>query len=367
MTTSAVSSRTDSWPAGRRGRLLRRWISELGPLLALVLVFAGFALAESAMSDRSVFTSSDNIRTMLVNSSVVGICALGMTVVIIAGGIDLSVGTGIALCATVLASGLLKGLHPITAVMLTLLVGMLLGAFNGLLVSLLRVVPFIVTLGTMTIYLGAAKLLATYASNAQTVRPDPETQVPPALLALLSTRNAALWPTGLTGNAAFDVWYDYFRHPTGIWWGLQLAIFVAVLLRFTIFGRYVYALGSNEATARLCGVNVPLNRIAVYAVCGLFVGLAGIYQFSRLSSGNPTSGLGLELKVIAAVVIGGGSLSGGRGSVLGTLAGAAMMSVISSGCTQLELSNDVQDIIIGAVIIAAVSLDQWRQRRSLAA
>lgn len=366
MSTPAGQSQTAAVPKEGRGRLLRRWVSELGPLVALAVVFAGFALAERALSDRSVFATSDNIRTMLVNSSVVGICALGMTVVIIAGGIDLSVGTGIALCATVLATGLLKGLPPITAAMLTLLVGMLLGAFNGLLVSLLRVVPFIVTLGTMTIYLGAAKLLATYASNAQTVRPNPETQVPAALLSLLSTRNAALWPTGLTGNAAFDGWYDYVRHPAGIWWGLQLAVCVALLLRYTIFGRYVYALGSNEATARLCGVNVPLNRIAVYAVCGLFVGLAGIYQFSRLSSGNPTSGLGLELKIIAAVVIGGGSLSGGRGSVLGTLAGAAMMSVISSGCTQLELSNDVQDIIIGAVIIAAVSLDQWRQRRGLA-
>lgn len=363
MIAPAGLSQTESGPKDGRERLLRRWISELGPLLALVLVFTGFALAESAMSGRSVFTSSDNIRTMLVNSSVVGICALGMTVVIIAGGIDLSVGTGIALCATVLASALLNGMPAVPALLLTLLAGTLLGAVNGLLVSLLRVVPFIVTLGTMTIFLGAAKLLATYASNSQTVRPNPETQVPSALLALLSTRNAALWPTELTGNSAIDGWYDYLRHPSGLWCGLLLALCVAALLRYTIFGRYVYALGSNEATARLCGVNVPLNRIAVYAVCGLFVGLAGIYQFSRLSSGNPTSGLGLELKVIAAVVIGGGSLSGGRGSVLGTLAGAAMMSVISSGCTQLALTNDVQDIIIGAVIIAAVSLDQWRQRR----
>ncbi len=357
-------SSDDAAPAVGLGRSSFRWALSFGPLAALVYVFVGFAIAEQFVSDRSVFLSSENIRTMLVNSSVVGICALGMTVVIIAGGIDLSVGTGIALCATVLASALLRGLPPIPALLLTLAVGALLGAFNGLLVSVLRVVPFIVTLGTMTIYLGAAKLLATYASNSQTVRPDPETQVPAALLSLLSMRNSALWPTKLTGSPIIDIWYDYLRHPAGIWWGLLLALLVAAVLKYTIFGRYVYALGSNEATARLCGVNVPLNRIAVYAVCGLFVGLAGIYQFSRLSSGNPTSGVGLELKVIAAVVIGGGSLSGGRGSVMGTLAGAALMSVISSGCTQLGLSNELQDIIIGLVIIDAVWVDQWRQRRS---
>lgn len=359
MSTNLTPS-SGSAPAGGWSQRLRMGLSSLGPLLALLLVFTGFAIAERARTDRAVFTTPDNIRTMLVNSSVVGIAALGMTVVIIAGGIDLSVGTGIALCATVLAAALLKNVSPVNALVLTLLVGTLLGAINGVLVSVLRVVPFIVTLGTMTIFLGAAKLLATLASNAQTVRPDPTTQVPAWLLSLLSTRNAALWPPLPAGGVL-----DYFRHPVGIWIGLVLALLVAALLRYTIFGRYIYALGSNEATARLCGVNVPLNRIAIYAVGGLFLGIAGIYQFSRLSSGNPTSGMGLELRVIAAVVIGGGSLSGGRGSVLGTLAGAAMMSVISSGCTQLELSNDVQDIIIGAVIIAAVSLDQWRQRRTL--
>jgi ribose/xylose/arabinose/galactoside ABC-type transport system permease subunit len=156
---------------------------------------------------------------------------------------------------------------------------------------------------------------------------------------------------------------DWMRFPSGLWLGGVLALGVAALLRYTVFGRYVFALGSNEATARLCGINVPLVRIAVYTLGGLFVGIAGVYQFSRLSSGNPTSGAGLELNVIAAVVIGGGSLSGGRGSVLGTVAGAALMAVIKSGCTQLGVPNSLQDVIVGVIIIAAVTVDQLRQRR----
>jgi ribose transport system permease protein len=133
-----------------------------------------------------------------------------------------------------------------------------------------------------------------------------------------------------------------------------------------VFGRHVFAVGSNEATARLCGINVPLVRIAVYTLSGFFVGIAGLYQFSRLTVGDPTSGTGKELPIIAAVVIGGGSLNGGRGSVLGTLTGALIMQVISSGCTSLRLPNPIQEIIIGGIIIAAVTIDQLRQRRQAA-
>ncbi len=130
-----------------------------------------------------------------------------------------------------------------------------------------------------------------------------------------------------------------------------------------MFGRHLFAVGSNEATARLCGINVPLTRIAVYTIAGFFVGMAGLYQFSRLTIGDPTSGTGKELPIIAAVVIGGGSLSGGRGSILGTLTGALIMQVISSGCTALRQPDPIQQIIVGAIIIAAVTVDQFRQRR----
>jgi ribose transport system permease protein len=129
-----------------------------------------------------------------------------------------------------------------------------------------------------------------------------------------------------------------------------------------VFGRYIFALGSNETTARLCGINVPWTKIAVYGISGLFVGVAGMYQFARLSQGDPTSGIGLELEIIAAVVIGGASLNGGRGSILGTLAGAVMTQVIQTGCTLLGLQDFFHDIVIGAVILAAVTVDEIRRR-----
>jgi len=343
-----------------------RILGALGPLLALILVFLGFAAAETLTLEpgrRAVFLTPDNLRAIAVNSGAIAVCALGMTAIIIAGGIDLSVGTGLALCATVLAVCLKENWSPVAAIAMTLATGALLGAINGSLISALRVPAFIVTLGTMQIYLGAGKLLAETADGAATVRPNVTTQVPPWLQGLLSTREHSLWPNWQTGQPAVDQLINWMSYPWGIWVGLLLALALSVVLRYTVFGRYLYAIGSNEATARLCGVSVPLVRIAVFVVGGLFVGLAGIYQFSRLSSGNPTSGLGLELKVIAAVVIGGGSLNGGRGSILGTLAGAALMSVIASGCTQLGLQNPLQDVVLGAIIVAAVTLDNIREQK----
>lgn len=317
--------------------------SALGPFLALALVIGFFAAADRLQSDAGNFLSVRNLRTVSVNTATVAVAALGMTVVIIAGGIDLSAGTGLALAATVLAWHLKNDYGPAAAVAAGVGAGCLAGLVNGLLVSALRVVPFIVTLGTMTVYLGVAKIIA----GETTIRPDRSRQVPVWLQDLLSTQKDALWG-GL---------------PAGIWLTLVLALLLAVVLRQSVFGRHVYALGSNEATARLCGINVSANKIALYALAGLFVGIAGMFQFSRLTSGNPTSGLGMELRIIAAVVIGGGSLSGGRGTVLGTLLGAAIMGVIASGCTQLGLNNPVQDIILGVIIVAAVTLDQVRQRR----
>ncbi len=354
----------------------RRWLGELwsslGPLLALAVVVILFAVLENWRFDRSTFLSADNLRLITVNSAVIALAALGMTLIIISGGIDLSVGSAVALCATVLACCLKRDWNPWLAVLLTLATGAILGAINGALVSALRVVPFIVTLGTMTAYLGAGKMLSETVDGGQTVRPAvyaptdrnfAQNQVPVWMQQFTSVREQALWPQKSSVPRSIFPLVDWFRVPSGIWLGLVLAAGVAAVLKYTVFGRYVFALGSSEATARLCGINVPLVRLAIYTLAGLFVGLAGIYQFSRLTSGNPTSGVGLELRVIAAVVIGGGSLNGGRGSVLGTLAGAVLMVVINSGCTQLGVPNPLQDVIIGVIIIAAVTVDQIRQRR----
>lgn len=313
----------------------------LGPLLALLLVIGFFGIADAWINDRVSFLTAQNFRTVSVHMSTVAVAALGMTLVIIAGGIDLSAGTTLALSATTLAWLLRAGYGVPVSIAGAVGIGMSAGLINGLLVSSLRVVPFIVTLGTMTAYLGLAKMIA----NETTVRPDPSL-VPDWIPTLVSVLPQ-----------------DHFLLANCAWIALGLAAVLAAVLRYTVFGRYVFAVGSNEATARLCGVPVSLVKVAVYTLSGFFVGVAGVYQFARLSAGNPTSGIGLELKVIAAVVIGGGSLNGGRGSLLGTLAGAAMMQVIASGCTLLGLSNPLQDIIIGVIIVAAVTVDQWRQRR----
>jgi ribose/xylose/arabinose/galactoside ABC-type transport system permease subunit len=148
--------------------------------------------------------------------------------------------------------------------------------------------------------------------------------------------------------------------PTGIWITLLLAIVVAVTLQYTRFGRHLFAIGSSERTARLCGVRIDRTRMFVYTIGGAFAALAGIMEFSKLSVGDPTVAVGLELDVIAAVIIGGGSLSGGRGSVVGTIAGAAIMAVIQIGCSQQGLPNWVQQIVTGSIIVGAVALDRWR-------
>jgi ribose/xylose/arabinose/galactoside ABC-type transport system permease subunit len=326
----------------------RRWhrltAVHWGPLLALVAIVIFFAVADHLWG-AGRFASVRNLRVILNQTSIVAVAALGMTVIIIAGGIDLSVGTALTLCATILAYCLRFDCPIILAVLATLGVGCLCGLTNGVLISSLRVVPFIVTLGTMTAFLGIGKIIC----NESTVFPARD-QIPQWLHSLCSTRPPDI------------IWGCVPNIPTGVLMAGGLAVVVAMILHFTVFGRHVFALGSNESTARLCGINIPLVKIAVYTLAGFFAGMAGLYHFATLKIGNPIEGVGLELQVIAAVVIGGGSLAGGRGSVVGALAGAAIMAVIRSGCDQLEVPNPYQEILIGAIIVTAVAVDQLRQR-----
>ncbi len=337
---SASATKTSSLPLARRGGDFLRTV--IGPFVALALVVGVFTLADNLQEDGGKFATLRNAQNVLVQSATVAVAALGMTMIIVSGGIDLSAGTAMALSATVLAWVLREEYSPAVAIGAGILTGCAAGFANGALISRLKVVPFIVTLGTMTIYLGLAKIVG----NNTMVRPLPA-QVPPWIKELLSPRLAQEWMV----------------FPPGVWLLLILALLVSAVLRYTVFGRQVFAIGSSEATARLCGIPVARTRVAVYTIAGFFVGVAGLFQFSRLTVGDPTSGTGKELPIIAAVVIGGGSLSGGRGSILGTLTGALIMQVISSGCTALRLPNPIQEIIIGSIIIAAVTIDQFRQRR----
>jgi ribose transport system permease protein len=212
----------------------------------------------------------------------------------------------------------------------------------------MRLPPFIITLGSMTIFLGIGKMIAT---DGGTVKP-PAGSIPNWISEMVT-----LFPS--------PSWIAYPLLPNfawGIWFVLGLAIVVAAILHRTVFGRYIFAIGSNESTARLCGVPIAQTKIVIYTLAGFLVGIGGVFQFARLSQGDATSGVGLELRIIAAVVIGGASLSGGRGSIVGTLCGAAIMSVIKQGCSALGLANQLEDILLGAIIIAAVAVDQWRVR-----
>jgi ribose transport system permease protein len=318
----------------------------LGPFLGLLLVFALFSFADSARSrslnKEASFASMASAQKILRDASQVGVAALGMTMIIIAGGIDLSAGSAIALSATVTAWFFRADYSTTVAIMAGLSTGCVCGFVNGSLISLLRVVPFIITLGTMTVYLGLGMVL----SNDTPIR---------------AFGKAPDWILNLQTPYPIPEWIQV---STGVWLMAGLAIVVGFLLKFTVFGRHIFAIGSNEATARLCGVNVTFVRIAVYAVAGFFVGVAGLYQFAILAGeGDPKAGTGKELEVIAAVVIGGGSLNGGRGSVLGTLSGACIMAVILHGCVTLDIRTSYQKVIVGVIIIVAVTLDQIRQRR----
>jgi ribose transport system permease protein len=263
-----------------------------------------------------------------------------MTMVIISGGIDLSVGSVIALTGVVTALGINSGHNPFIAVALGILAGMVVGVVNGLLITRLRVVPFIVTLGM----LGVARGVAKWFANQQTVN-VPDTWVNQLVVTFPNPSWLILAP--------------------GVWITIVLAVLAAVVLRNTVFGRRVFALGSNEAAARACGISTDRLKVWVYALAGLLFGLAGVMQMSRLRQGDPTVAAGSELDIIAAVVIGGGSLSGGEGSIFGSMIGALIMAFLRNGCQQIGWPNYIQEIIIGAIIVAAVAIDRWRTARVL--
>jgi ribose/xylose/arabinose/galactoside ABC-type transport system permease subunit len=334
-----------------RGTLTWAW-TVLGPFLGLMLITLFFAwLTRSTGS----FMTVDSWRTIAVQSVVVGTAALGMTAIMISGGIDLSVGSTVALVTVAIAlfvkwldphlpAGLREAQVLVPAALLVgILIGGLCGAINGILIATLGVVPFIVTLGGYKVFRGLAKWLG--ASNVTYIPED--------------TKN--WWFSRILAADPRPPWLGV---APGVWLLLVLSLILSLSLRYSLLGRYVYAVGSNEATARLCGINVPFIKIVVYALGGLATGLAGVFQFIYLTgTGDPTTADGLELRVIAAVVIGGGSLSGGEGTVLGMLIGCLIMSVLNNGCTHAGIPNASQDIIIGIIIVAAVALDRFRRSR----
>jgi ribose transport system permease protein len=312
----------------------RRILSLAGPFVALGLVSVVFA----ALAPDRFFTAY-NLKTVATQTVIVGLGAIGMTLVIVGGGIDLSVGSVIALTSVVTAVLLRAGYGPAAAAAAGVATGAGFGALNGVLVTRLRIVPFIVTLGTM----GVARGLAKYLADEQKVDAPAR---------------------GLSSLMAKTPDPPWLLLSPGVWLTVAFAVLVSVLLRKSVFGVHVTAIGSSEATARLCGIRVERVKVAVYAAGGFFAGLAGVLQFCRLTVGDPTTALGKELDIIAAVVIGGGSLAGGSGGILGSMIGAFLMAILSNGCTLTGVPNYVQEIIVGVIIVAAVGIDGFRRRRA---
>jgi ribose transport system permease protein len=316
-----------------RARLAKA-LNVFGPFIGLLLVVALFSLIPEVQGR---FLRFANFKSVATQSVIVALGALGMTLIIISGGIDLSAASTIALSSVIAAYAVNAGLPPPGAVVLGVATGGVVGLANGSLVTRLRLVPFIVTLGMMGIARGAAKWIA---GNQKIDAP-------------------MTWINELMAKTPHPPWLLL---APGVWIVIVLAVVLVVTLRSTVFGRHVFAVGSNEATARLCGVRTDRVKVLVYALSGLFCGLAGVMEFSRLTVGDPTVAVGLELDIIAAVVIGGGSLAGGEGSVLGSMIGVLIMSFLRNGCTMMGWPNYIQEIIIGAIIVVAVTLDRLRHK-----
>lgn len=320
--------------------MVKKLLWQLGPLVALFVIMLLFTVADSIWGE-GYFMSARNLRVISSSAALIAVPAFGMTLIIISGGIDLSAGTALTLSGTALALSLKAGDPILDALMLMLLTGCLCGLANGVMISATKVVPFIVTLGTMTIFLGIGQII----SGESTVY-APKENIPDWL---------SLCYTGSNSGR-----YLVPRIPTSVLLATIMGIGVATMMRYTVFGRNVFAIGSSESTARLCGINVPATVIAVYTIAGFFVAIGGLLYFADVKNGNPSDGTGKELEIIAAVVLGGGSLSGGRGSIFGTMVGALIITAIRSGCSQLSIPNTYTHIIIGCIIIIAVIVDQLR-------
>jgi ribose transport system permease protein len=305
------------------------WVKRLLPFLTLFVLCILIAVLEPK------FVSPGNLASVARQTAVITIMAMGMTMVMIAAGIDLSVGSMLALAGVIGAMAMVGGMPAIVGILVSIAVGAVFGSLNGFAVATLRIPAFIVTLGAMGIYRG---------------------------LALLITDGNAVvgLPKGLRLLAEGNL-FGVIPIP------LVLVVVIAVIFHFVLtstrLGRYCYAIGSNIEAARYAGIPVARYQVVFYTILGALTGLAGAIESARLVTGQPTAGDGYELRVIAAVVIGGGSLSGGQGTIIGTIIGSLFMGVLANGANLLGISPFVQQIIIGAVIVVAVTFDEFQRRR----
>lgn len=305
------------------------WREELGLLLVYILLFA--ALSWLAWP---YFLKVRNLLNILVAVSTIGIISVAMTMVIVSGGIDLSIGSVVALTGVIIAQFSHHMPLPL-AVFASLIAGALVGAINGAAITFARINPLIATLGTLSIFRGLA--FAFSGGLTQTI----------------PSRGFQFLGRGFVLGIPF---------PAIVM--IVLFALTAWVMGWTVFGRNVYAVGGNAQASRLAGIPVTRLRMIVYIVSGLSAALGGIFLASQLGAAAPQAALGLELSVIAAVILGGTSLSGGKGSIWGTLLGVLIMGTLNNGLTLLNVSSYYQDVARGSVLLLAVGLDQVRQRWS---
>jgi ribose transport system permease protein len=308
---------------------MSEWIKRFLPFVGLIALCVVIAVLEPK------FLSAGNLAGVARQTAVITIMATGMTMVMVSGGIDLSVGSVMALASVAGALAMVSGAPALVGILVAVATGVACGVMNGTAVATLKIPPFIVTLGAMGIYRG---------------------------MALLITDGKAVvgLPSGF-GYLAEGNLFGLIPVPMVI--VVVVALTIHFLLVNTRLGRYCYAIGSNIEAARYAGVRVSRYQILFYGILGALTGLAGAIESARLVTGQPTAGEGYELRVIAAVVIGGGSLSGGQGTVTGTIIGALIMGVLANGANLLGISSFTQQVVIGAVIVLAVTFDEFQRRR----
>jgi len=313
--------------------------------LQQILAFASLILLVLVFSlSSSNFFQFSNVVGILLSTAVIGVLALGSTFVIITGGIDLSVGTVMTLSAVMTGVFItFFGLPVPIGILGGILTGAFCGMLSGLSVAKLKIPPFIATLAMMMI----AKGLALIISGTKPIYFAPETGF------------SKISQDSVIGNII-----PGFEIPNAVLIFFVVAIIGGILLSRTIIGRYNFAIGSNEEATRLSGVNVHFWKILIYTITGTFTGIAGVLMASRLNSAQPALGMGYELEAIAAVVIGGTSLSGGKGTIVGTVIGALIMSVLTNGLRILSVPQEWQTVVVGFVIILAVYADILRRKKS---
>ncbi|MGI8563094.1 MAG: ABC transporter permease [Candidatus Dormibacter sp.] len=332
MTASGVATEK---PIGRElASTIRGRLQQFLAFGGLIVIFVFFSLASPD------FLTFSNVTSMLFSTVVIGTLAIGTTFVIITAGIDLSIGTGMSLSAVMAGVFIVHWHIPLpVGVLLAILFGGVIGFINGFNVAILKIPPFIATLAMML----AAQGLALVISHSAPIYFD----TVPGYAAIS------------TGNLIPGV-----KFPNAVIVLAAVAIIAAVILNKTVLGRYTYSIGSNADATALSGINVRKWQIIIYAFAGLFIGLASVLISARLGSAQPALGQGYELQAIAAVVIGGTSLFGGKGSILGTVIGALIISLLNNGLQIMSVPQEWQNVVLGAVILAAVYTDNIRRRKA---